>query len=636
MTTAAKDTIAALGALVDRLRPAAGPEEAESRVLAEARRLAAHPQEAAALRAGLEALLALPRQASLYAEAGIRSALGLWLELTQRLRHHLLPPVPDDASLESILGRVFPQPRDHEWVAAVPDAAWLALAEALGWTGAPGGLVANLLEAARLLSYRLAGASLDRELLRAEPALESQASPFLAQNAALLPALERAAAGGPAPTAREAAAVGLLLDQCAAALEQVGHQALTKGISIRLTYQLARLGQLIGRLRLLLDAVTAQGAEAGARRVALMKTLVAGEQARHRVWRFLSDDLSLLARKITDHASRHGEHYIAETRREWAAMALAAAGGGVVIAAMALVKLRLALLHLPPLTEGLAFGLNYSLGFTLIHLLGCVVATKQPAMTASALAATLEEAHPHDLQRLAELVGNVARTQFVAVLGNVGLAVPTAILLAMAWARVGGEALVPGAKALSLMGEVHPLATGALGFAAVAGVGLCLSGLVSGYFDNRASYHGLRARVAAAPGLRWLGARRAARLGEYLDEHFGAILGNVFFGLFLGLVGALPALTGLPVDIRHVAFSAANLGTALVVLDGPALRQGLPWAVTGVAAIALVNLLVSFTLALHLALKARRLGAGPILELGALLLRRFARRPWSFFTPPPA
>ncbi len=61
---------------------------------------------------------------------------------------------------------------------------------------------------------------------------------------------------------------------------------------------------------------------------------------------------------MTDHAARHGEHYIAESRREWWAMGRAAAGGGVVIAVMALIKIQLALLHLPPLTEGLLFGLT--------------------------------------------------------------------------------------------------------------------------------------------------------------------------------------------------------------------------------------------------------------------------------------
>src|SRR5574343_470375 len=134
----------------------------------------------------------------------------------------------------------------------------------------------------------------------------------------------------------------------------------------------------------------------------------------------LEQCVSLLARNITDHASRHGEHYIAEDRSAWWGMAKSAAGGGIIIACMAMIKIQLSALHLPPLTEGIAYGLNYVLGFVLIHLLGFTVATKQPAMTAAAIAATLEDARPRDLHRLGDLVQNVIRTQFIAVLGNIG------------------------------------------------------------------------------------------------------------------------------------------------------------------------------------------------------------------------
>jgi site-specific recombinase len=256
-------------------------------------------------------------------------------------------------------------------------------------------------------------------------------------------------------------------------------------------------------------------------------------------------------------------------------------------------------------------------------------------MTAASIAATLDEAHPHELHKLVDLVQNLIRTQFVAVLGNVALAVPVAVVAAFAWGTLAGAPIVPAGKALKLLHDVHPLATGALLFAAVAGVGLFLSGLVSGYFDNRTRYHELAPRVAAAPLLGWLGRGEARRLGEYLDRHCGAILGNLFFGLYLGLMGALDALTGLPLDIRHVAFSSANVGTALVVLDGAALREWLPWAVAGVLLIALVNLVVSFSLALYVAMRSRLMSAAPILELGALLVRRFREHPLSFFLSPP-
>ncbi len=628
-------SIARLKALVERLRPArADDAAAEQRLREETARLRGRPDEAATLGADLLDLLALPHQGAFYAETGVRTALGFWLELTQRLGQRLLPPLRDESQLRNILHLLFAAPDDHLWVAAAGDDAWLELAGALGLekVGAGATAYAGLLEAARMLSYRIAGVGLDRELLRAEPELERHESPFLAQNAALLPLLERARDGGAVPDTDEIRHVNVLLDQCDATLDGIRRKACENGISIRLTYLLARQRQLIDRLRLLFDFAVVDDRPRHA--VVVLKTLLATEQASDEMGEFIGQNVSLLARNVTDHASRHGEHYVAEDRAEWRTMARSAAGGGIVIAIMALLKIKLALLHLPPLTEGIAFGLNYGLGFVLIHLLGFTVATKQPAMTAASIAATLEESRPKELERLADFAQNVVRTQFVAVLGNVGLALPVAALLAAFWLFVLGQGPAPEDKLLHMLHEVHPLASGALFFAAVAGIGLFLSGLVSGYFDNQARYHQLGPRIAVAPRLAWLGRQRAGRLGDYLDAHYGAILGNLFFGMYLGLVGALGSLTGLPIDIRHVAFSSANLGSALVGLGPGAAAAALPWAIAGVVGIALVNLVVSFSLALYVALQSRRVGSAQILRLGMVLLRRLAQKPLAFVLPP--
>ena len=76
-----------LAALIDRLRPPTATDAgaAERRVRSEAARLAACPDDARRLGDSVVVLLGLPRQGSLYAEVGVRSALGFWLELWQRI-----------------------------------------------------------------------------------------------------------------------------------------------------------------------------------------------------------------------------------------------------------------------------------------------------------------------------------------------------------------------------------------------------------------------------------------------------------------------------------------------------------------------------------------------------------------------
>lgn len=623
-------------ALVDRLRPGS-PDDvaaAERNIRAEIARLQKHRGEAAVLQHDFLKLLSLPYQTPFYAETCIRSALGFWLELAQRIGQRLLPTPLDDSQLVDIVHQVFSRDSDHEWVAAISDETWKELAFALGLHhfGNDQAAMMNVIEAIRAISYRIAGTALDRELLFAEPMLEYFDSPFLAQNAILIPILERARTGGDPLTQEEFREADVLLDQCLKVLERARRKAGENGISVRLTYLLARLDQLIERQRMLLEFMVAE--ERLPKSILLMKTLATAVKTSHLLREFMEENVSLIARNITDHASRHGEHYIAEDRSAWLAMGRSAAGGGIIIAVMAMLKIQLSLLHLPPLTEGIAYGLNYGIGFVLIHLLGFTVATKQPAMTASSIAATLEDARPRELERLGDLAQNVIRTQFIAVVGNVGLALPVAFLIAFAWPFLFGTPMVSPEKAVHLLGDMDPWHSGALFFAAVAGVGLFLSGLVSGYFDNQARYHQLSKRLAVAPSLQWLGPDKAGRFGAYLDVHYGAILGNLFFGMYLGLVGVLGKLTGLPVDIRHVSFSSANLGMAMTRLDFSRFPHQFEWAVAGVLGIALVNLVVSFGLALYVALKSRGLGVSDILDLGRLLLSRFVSHPLSFFTAP--
>ena len=441
------DPIAQLARLMNRLRPSAsgpGTADAAANLRHEIARLGNHPAEAERLGAVLRHVLALPNQSGFFAESGVRSALGSWLELVERVGHRVLPPRRDDGRLRDVVHAVF-QPGDHVWVASAGDAAWVQLARAVGmddlqtWGSAADQARCNIFGAARMVSYRLAGASLDRELLRSDRALERDDSPFLAQNALLVPVLDRWRSALAPPRVDDVRAVGALLDQCDDALDRVRSNASERGISIRLTYHVAGLQQLIGRLRdLLAFAVADDPLTAGVR---LMKSVLAAEQARHYFVEFVGENVSLIARNITEHASRRGEHYIAENRAAWWAMGKGAAGGGIVIAVMALIKVKLALLQLPPLTEGMVFGFNYALGFVVIHVLGLTVATKQPAMTAAAIAATLEGANTQGLEPLADLVQNVYRTQSIAVLGNVLLALPVAAILSAPWALKGD---IPG------------------------------------------------------------------------------------------------------------------------------------------------------------------------------------------------
>jgi site-specific recombinase len=291
-------------------------------------------------------------------------------------------------------------------------------------------------------------------------------------------------------------------------------------------------------------------------------------------------------------------------------------------------------LRAAPLVEAFLFSMNYSVGFMFIHLLHFTVATKQPAMTASRIAAGLhsKDGRNIDLDSMAELCNKVFRTQNMAVLGNLATAIPTAWLIAMAWPMITGHHLVSPDKAMHLLHDIDPIHGPALVYAAIAGVCLFVAGLISGYYDNKALYTRWAQRIAQLRGLRWmLGQDRLTRLGVYLENNLGGLMGNFFFGILLGVMPFIGFLTGIPLDIRHVTFSSANFATAMVGLDHNVSWELVVTSVIGFLAIGTVNLLVSFGLALWVALRSRQVRFKHGWQLLKALGRRFRQGPVAFF-----
>jgi site-specific recombinase len=318
-------------------------------------------------------------------------------------------------------------------------------------------------------------------------------------------------------------------------------------------------------------------------------------------------------------------------------MFLSSAGAGLIIGFMAMLKILTSYLRAAPLAEAFLYSLNYSLGFMLIHILHFTIATKQPAMTASRIAAGLQskDGRHIDLDSMAELIVKVVRTQFVAVLGNLATAIPMAYLVAVAYAALMGHHLVSPDKARHLLHDIDPLASLALLQAMIAGVCLFLAGLISGYYDNKAVYTRMAQRVLQLRGLgRLLGPARQHRLAHYVEDNLGGLMGNFYFGLMLGTLGTLGELLGLPIDIRHITFSAANFAISFAGLDNQMSWQLALTSIAGILSIGSMNLLVSFSLALWVALRSRQVRFKHGLLLLAMLARRFWSGPLDFFIAP--
>jgi len=642
------DLAALLAELVNSLRPEhpARGERAANLVLSLCHVLDTQPQARAALRQALLSVLGERKPVSLYVDAGIQPSTGFFAEIWRRLSHKILPGAINPAYLKDLFALIFPHQSDEQWVLAVPEETWLELLDALRFDeevpqeGLPPA-IGGIADAVLVLSYRISATGLEPELIHGHPELEDYASPFIAQNIETAKYLKQFVEDedGSGEDQRQ---VLVMLDQCRQIITLIKRTTSQHGTSIRLTFLLQRLLQQIERQEALLEVLGALREDRSGRSayplfVALFKTLVAAECHKNDVRQHWRENMELLSLRVTENASRTGEHYITETRAEYFGLMRSAMGAGVVIAFMAMLKIMAAGRHLAPLTEAIVFSLNYGLGFVLIHLLHFTVATKQPAMTAAAIAASIGESggKTREMDGLATLIARTLRSQSVAILGNVLLAVPVAMLIGWGFFQLSGNHFVAPEKALHLLADTDPLHSGALFYAAVAGVCLFLAGLIAGYHDNLAIYNNIPQRLRALPWLaRLIGQRRLDRVAHYVENNLGALAGNFYFGLLLGGMTGLGVLLGIPLDIRHIAFSSAYLGYSLVGLDFHAPVQVVVLAVLGVGLIGLTNLLVSFGLALVVAMKARRVTFVQWRTLLAKLRQRLYQQPSEFFLPP--
>jgi site-specific recombinase len=630
-----------VGALRPRRRQPSQTAERNVRELTLA--IAADERRRDALRGTLLKLFAEKEWVHLLADSGVLSGEGFFTGLSRRLGHRLLPDALDPDSIRDVVRTLFSQPNDHRWVDAIPDDAWRELLEVLELTTTSpaetgGYLSRQVLEALQVVSYRVAAIGLEPELVRNYPAIERYESPFLVQSEEVRQLIRGwdAAAAERRDASPDDGHLRVLLDQCLDIVSKIRRQAEKTGASIALTGLILRLQQSIGRMKLLLELLHG-GEERWVQRIRCFKQMVRTANTDNDLSEHWARHVELLALRVTGNAGRAGERYITRSRSEYREMARAAAGAGFFIAFMAMFKVWLSSERNAPFVEALQYSLNYGLGFVLIYVLHYTIATKQPAMTASHIAASLSTAggKVDRLDGLADLVVRTVRSQLVAVAGNLIVVIPLSALLAYAVYARSGEHYVTRETAEAMLVDVSPIQSLALVHAGIAGVWLFLSGLIAGYYDNRAVYDRLRLRIAQRPLLRrWLGATRTERLAQYVEDHLGGIAGNFLFGVLLGSTGTLGYLFGLPLDIRHITFSSAYVGIAFVGLDWEVSATTAALSVLGIVGIGVMNLFVSFGLALYVAMRSQRVRFTQAVPLLGKLWERARREPLSYLLPP--
>lgn len=633
-------------ALMAALRPARPDniDEAKRRLQILVEILTETPSCAAALREGLLRLISEKQCLRMFTDAGVLSGEPFFSGLTRRIGQRILPEELDATQMRDVIRMLFPRLDDFRWVQGIGEDAWIELLDGLRLNAIDNAaslarMQVQMIEALQIVSYRIAAIGLDPELVRIHPAIEQYESPFVMQNVELRDFLEERKL---AMTEKRAPEVDdkhllVLLDQCEKLMQRVRKQSAVTGASVGLTVLLRRLEHNLDRQKTLLRLIEHRPPhELNVDRVRLFIRLVTAENKRYSVREWWSQTIDLVAARITQAASKAGEEYITSTRGEYFHLFRSAMGAGFIVALMATVKLWLAHEQRAPFGEALIFSLNYAIGFILMYLLHFSLATKQPAMTANSLARSLEiGGRQQRVETLAELIVRTFRSQFIAVAGNLLVAVPVSLGIAYFYMSRAGEHYVNAEKAQLLLSDANPLAIHVWVWSAITGVCLFLTGLISGYYDNRAAYDRLPVRISQSPLLRrLLSPGQVERLAVYIENNFGGLVGSALFGVMLGSVGAFGRVLGLPIDTLHVTFTSANSAFAFTSLSLHEAPRLVLVMTAGVTVIGLMNLTVSFGFAIWVAMRAQRVR---FTETGALLRElglRLMRTPSHYFWPP--
>ena len=592
-----------LSALLERARRlSALPDEGVSMLVDELS--SASPILQAHVRELVRQTLSKYRYVHAFAETGILTDHGYNREFMRRATWKFLPELFDDDDIRHVLDDALKS--YGGWLADISPIGWARVVDYFVAEDDVGGIIHDDVAAAiRGLAQRAGALGIDEELSEKLHDVEDYDSPFLdlSETAHFFVESHRQHQGD-----KETLFVlNERVQECREIIRNFRAQKLKYGTSLRLTTLSRRILQQLERIELLAHVVRPDNRDDLVLNLSLALNTLLTAHKRHRslrTWFWESTDL--LAFQLTELAAKKGGKYITASRSGYISFLWAAMRGGAIVAVFAVIKLLIQKLQLPLALEAVAFSLNYAVCFVAIYLTGSILATKQPAVTASAIAQRMDEAQGEDaqLQGVVDMVMLVWRSQFISFVGNLLCAFPFAWLIAFTADNLLGKPLANPSKALYLLNSIHPWASAALYYAAVAGVFLFIAGFLTGAVNNAVIHSRIGLRVQLAPGLNRIRGM-SSRLSSFIQDHAGMVAGNIALGFFLGCAGLIGTLFGVPFDIRHIAFSSAHFGVAVFSMPSAVTYDVALFSMLGVAGIGFVNFLVSFGLTLLTTLRSR-------------------------------
>ncbi len=590
--------------------------------------------------------------ASLLAYFGFSQRSAFVSELSERLRLKILPATPETTDAAVLFSLVFKSEFDQRWLADLDEATLDRIAQVLQTPD----IGDNIYTASSYWQNTVLDAiTFSVGNIRASgyaPELRSRMShhmllnrPFdqldtdlVALRTVFMNSLgkdneERSAAV-------QAAATQLRdrLDVCRQAASSVYTHLNEHGISVSLVFRLRQMRARVLRIRELLDCLLSDRPNSYTAK--LLSHLVKIGLHRHSVRDLITSNSTLLAAKMADRSAEVGENYITRNRSEYWDMLRKAAGGGSIVSITILVKYLLLAIGFSAFWGGFFSGVNYALSFIAIQLLHWTLATKQPAMTAPAMALKLKDlSDEHAIDGFVDEVSHVVRSQFAAVVGNLALVFPCVLLISYGIQHFWGHPLISISEAKYVLSSLTILGPTAA-YAALTGVVLFLSSIIAGWVENWFVLHRLDSAIRYNPRFTAvLGEDRANRWASFMRKNISGFAASVSLGMMLGLIPAISSFLGFALELRHVTLSTGQIAAAcatygLDILQQPELRTALLLSFAGILVIGPLNVGVSYYCAFRLALSAQNISTGERTRIRRAIWNRVNNEPLSFLWPP--
>lgn len=581
-------------------------------------------------------------------DAAILQDVDFIFEVKKRIFAKFLPYQPQKNTLEYILNQVFYLANDGVWLKKVQLDHLAELYDLLEFKSIYDSIEINsvlseLLVSMHIITQRISGRAMETDVIKMVPEFEGCESPFSAFEKELF-LIEDVIRNSEHHYIKSDdlsyAQLLVLHKQCQGFVEKAFHNSSKYGISLRVNQNLLKIKQQLERLKFLISLLIVDSENDKKKNgIVLALQLIKFNCYKNNVRKFIAESIQLISYEVTQHTAKTGEKYITQSRNEYFKMFRDALGGGFIVGILCVIKILLSKVHAGIFGHAFLYSMNYAFGFIAIYILSFTLATKQPAMTASALVKALEEGeqkqgkNTEKYKAFAILFARVFRSQFIAFLGNVIMAFPIS-LLGIWLIDYAYDYNIAATKWKTLLTDISPIHSLAIFHAAIAGVFLFMSGIISGSISNRDKHNQVYYRIAEHPVLKKsIGKLRTLKLSKWYEKRWAGIVSNFWFGVFMGSTASIGIFIGLNLDIRHITFASGNLALGLYGANYEVSNSMLFWGIFGIGIIGLVNFMVSFSLSLGLAFRSRAISISEVRFVVASIWNHFKSRPISFFFP---